>query len=323
MKAMLSFKTCEFVSPGHPDKICDLIADLILDEYLKKDPVSRVAVEVMAGHGSVFISGEISSKAEDVDINKIAYSVLGEGFLIKKNIVIQSPEISAGVDTGGAGDQGIMIGYACDETESLMPIEYELARDLCSNIYNKYRFDGKVQVTLSGNKVETVVASFQNTPTDELEALVKENIKAERYLINPAGQWFIGGLDADSGLSGRKIVIDSYGPRVPVGGGSFSGKDFTKVDRSGAYMARKVAVDLLKKYKASDVLVSLAYAIGVSDPVMIKVLINKKEVNLSKYLLNNYDFSPEGIKSLLNLDNTTFSDLSSWGHFGRGMKWDI
>ena len=182
-----------------------------------------------------------------------------------------------------------MVGYACDETESLMPLEYELAKNLCLEIYKKYPYDGKTQVTIDGKKVIAVVASFQNTKSDELEKLVKKLIQSEQYFINPAGEWPVGGFDADSGLSGRKIVVDAYGPNVPVGGGSFAGKDMTKVDRSGAMMARKIAVDLLKKHKAHEVSVKLAYIIGKAEPVMAVVEIDGNQQKIERYDLRPSD----------------------------------
>ncbi|NCD00823.1 methionine adenosyltransferase [bacterium] len=326
-KKSIDIRTCEFVSPGHPDKLCDKLADSILDAYLKKDKESRVAIEILAGHKVVNISGEVKSSCKDVNFKKIVKDILGKGYNLNVKIEKQSQEISRGVDSGGAGDQGIMVGYACNETESLMPVEYDLSRKLCKEIYNKFPYDGKVQITLdynifeSSGFVEAVVVSFQNSSKKELEKIVKEKIKARKYLINPAGDWFLGGLEADSGLSGRKIVIDSYGPQISVGGGSFSGKDFTKVDRSGAYMARKIAVDLLKKNKSKEVVVRLAYAIGIKEPVMATANIDGVIVNL---LTNNYhyDLSPSGIKKVLKLDNIEYKDLSNWGHFGRGLCWD-
>ena len=267
----MSIKTAEFVSPKHPDKICDFIADSILDAYLEGDPESRVAVEVMGGHGLITINGEVRSQARP-NLEKVVEDIVGSGYKIIANIALQSPEIARGVDAGGAGDQGIMRGYATAETESLMPREYELARNLCMKIYEVYPYDGKTQVTVevkSGKlKVKSVVASFQNTKSAELLKLVKEITPAQEYLINPAGEWTLGGFDADAGLSGRKIVIDNYGPEIPVGGGSFSGKDYTKVDRSGAYMARRIAVEILEERKAQEVFTKLAYAIGKKEPVM-------------------------------------------------------
>ncbi|MDQ5922439.1 MAG: Methionine adenosyltransferase [Patescibacteria group bacterium] len=308
-------KTAEFVSPKHPDKICDFIADSILDAYLEKDINSRVAVEVMGGHNLVTINGEVRSSATP-DIESIVKSIVGDEYKVISNIAVQSPEIAKGVDTGGAGDQGIMKGYATSETQSMMPREYELARNLCMKVYEKYPYDGKTQVTLEDNKVTNVVVSFQNTKNDELLPFVKSLIESEEYLINPAGEWSQGGFDADTGLSGRKIIIDNYGPEIPIGGGSFSGKDYTKVDRSGAYMARKIAVDLVRK-GSNEVFVKLAYAIGKAEHVMAVSVIDGKEVEIT-----NYDLTPMGIRKALNLDKVKFSETSSFGHFGRGFEWD-
>jgi S-adenosylmethionine synthetase len=293
-------RTCEYVSPMHPDKICDRIADAILFAYLKKDKKSRVAVEVMGGHGVIDVSGEVTSKGE-VDIWEIVKSIVGEGYKINVNITKQSQYIAQGVDNGGAGDQGIMVGYACNETKSLIPLEYELAKNLCLAIYKKYPYDGKTQVTINSKKVIAVVASFQNTKTPELEKLVKKLIKAEKYFINPAGEWPVGGFDSDSGLSGRKIVVDAYGPNVPVGGGSFAGKDLTKVDRSGALIAREIAVELLRKYKVKEVLVKLAYVIGLPQPVMAVAETNPGDRSAETIEINGRDLSPKGIMKALDL----------------------
>jgi len=309
-------KTCEFVSPKHPDKMCDLIADSILDVYLKKDKKSRVAIEVLGGHNLITITGEVKSRVK-VNIKDIVRKIIGKQYEIRINLEQQSPFISQGVNQGGAGDQGIMVGYACRETKTFMPYEYELARNLCRDIYKKYSFDGKVQVTTDGKKVITVIASFQNTKSHHLEKLVKSLIKAENYLINPAGEWSLGGFDADSGLSGRKIVIDAYGPQIPVGGGSFSGKDPTKVDRSGAYMARRIAVDLIRKHKTDEVLVKLAYAIGKKEPVMALAFIDEKEIPIPK----KYDLSSQGIIKFLKLKRPIYAKTAVWGHFGRGFIW--
>ncbi len=313
---MKKIRTCEFVSPKHPDKICDFIADSILDAFWLKDKNSRVAVEVMGGHGQVNVSGEITSKAR-VNIKDIVRKIVGKNFAINLKISQQSPFIGQGVDVGGAGDQGIMNGYATRETKSLMPQEYELARYLCQEIFKHYPYDGKTQITMEGKKVLSVVASFQKAKAKDLLKLTQSLIKAEEYLINPAGDWKMGGFDADSGLSGRKIVVDAYGPRVAVGGGSFSGKDCTKVDRSGAYMARKIAVDLLKKYKASEVLVSLAYAIGKVDPVMAVADIDGQQIEIK-----DYDLTPGGIRKFLQLEKQNFSKTAQWGHFGQNFIWD-
>lgn len=321
----MSIKTAEFVSPKHPDKICDFIADSILDAYLAGDKDSRVAAEVMGGHNLITINGEVTSKSHP-DIEKIVKEIVGENYKVIINLSKQSPSIAYGVDTGGAGDQGIMKGYARAETATMMPLEYELARDLCQKVYEKYPYDGKVQVTIDGDKVKTVVVSFQNTKSVELLSLVKqilaEDLPAEAlakvgYLINPAGEWTQGGFDADTGLSGRKIIIDNYGPEIPVGGGSFSGKDYTKVDRSGAYMARKIAVDFIKSGRAKEVFVKLAYAIGKPDPVMAVAILDGKEIKIE-----GYDLTPSGIRKTLKLDEVNFAETSQWGHFGRNFNWD-
>jgi len=310
-------KTCECVSPKHPDKFSDFIVDSILDAYLASDNKSRVAVEMVGGHKSIYVSGEVTSNA-DVDVAALVKSIVGQDYTVQVNIVKQSNFIAQGVDTGGAGDQGIMMGYACNDTENFMPREYELSRMLCRKIYEKYPYDGKTQVTIDGEKILAVVASFQNTKSAELETLVRSLIQADEYFINPAGEWSSGGFDADSGLSGRKIVIDNYGPEVGIGGGSFSGKDYTKVDRSGAYMARKIAVDYLKKYHAHEVRVKLAYAIGKKEPLMDIAIVDGKEMKIE-----GYDTTPNGIKNFLKLDQPIFAKTAQWGHFGNGFEWDI
>ncbi len=312
----MSIKTAEFVSPKHPDKICDYIADSILDAYLKGDKSSRCAIEVMGGHGLITINGEVSSE-EKIDIEKIVKEIVGEDYQIISNIVIQSPQIAQGVDIGGAGDQGIMKGYATSETEEYLPLEYNLARNLCMKVFEVYPYDGKTQVTIEDGKVKTVVCSFQNTKNDRLLDLVKSIIEAKEYHINPSGEWDQGGFDADTGLSGRKLIVDNYGPEVTIGGGSFSGKDYTKVDRSGAYMARMIAVALLKKYKAKEVYTKLAYAIGKSEPVMAVAVIDGKEIKIE-----GYDLTPRGIYKHLKLDEVNYRDTCTWGHFGRGFNWD-
>ena len=313
-------KTAEFVSPKHPDKICDFIADSILDAYLAGDIQSRVAIEVMGGHNLITINGEVTSNANP-DISVLVHGIVGEGYKVISNIVLQSPEIARGVDSGGAGDQGIMKGYATSETKEYLPLEYTLARDLCQKIYAVYPYDGKTQVTIEDDpsaalRITTVVVSFQNTKSDELLKLVQSIIKSEEYLINPAGEWNQGGFDADTGLSGRKLVIDNYGPEVAIGGGSFSGKDYTKVDRSGAYMARRIAVDLLEKRGAKEVYTKLAYAIGKAEPVMAVAVIDGAQEQIS-----GYDLSPKGIREFLKLDKVKYAETCTWGHFGRGFEW--
>jgi S-adenosylmethionine synthetase len=303
-------RTCEYVSPKHPDKICDQIADAILFAHLKKDKQSRVAVEVMGGHGHLTISGEITSRAK-INIKKIVQSIVGHKMAIHIFVTRQSPFIASGVDSGGAGDQGIMVGYATSETKSFLPVEYVLARELCEQIYKKYPCDGKTQMTIGEKKVLSVVASFQGTKTPELLKLARNIMQkiapkrgrsavGTKYFINPAGEWTLGGFDSDSGLSGRKIVVDAYGPNVPVGGGSFAGKDLTKVDRSGAAMARLIAVELLKKHKAREVLVKLAYAIGKREPVMAVAEIDGKQVPLT-----GYDLTPRALARRAHLSLTS------------------
>lgn len=308
-------KTAEFVSPMHPDKICDFIADSILDAYLEEDKNSRCAIEVMGGHNLITINGEVTSKANP-NIEAIVKSIVGQDYKVILNIVLQSKTIAQGVDTGGAGDQGIMKGYAISATEEYLPLEYTLARNLCQKIFEVYPYDGKTQVTINDGKVATVIASFQNTKNEELLKLVRDTIKSDEYLINPSGEWDQGGFDADTGLSGRKLIVDNYGPEVTIGGGSFSGKDYTKVDRSGAYMARRIAVDLLKKHNAKEVYTKLAYAIGKSEPVMAVAIIDGNEVDIT-----DYDLTPIGIRKHLKLDQVKFKDTCTWGHFGRNFEW--
>ncbi len=314
-------KTAEFVSPKHPDKICDFIADSILDAYLKNDKESRAAIEVMGGHNLITINGEVTSKGNP-NIEKLVKGIVGKNYKIIINIFLQSQEIARGVDRGGAGDQGIMKGYATDETPEYLPLEYVLARDLCKKIFAVYPHDGKTQVTIENGKVLTVVASFQNTKNEKLLKLTKEIIKADEYLINPAGEWNKGGFDADTGLSGRKLIIDNYGPEISVGGGSFSGKDATKVDRSGAYMARFVAKNLVANGYGKEVLVSVAYAIGLAEPLMLEA-VNEKGEDLSKIVRRNFDFKPLAIIKKLGLRNPIYQQTAIYGHFGKkNLPWE-
>jgi len=314
-------KTAEFVSPKHPDKICDFIADSILDAYLEGDRESRAGIEVMGGHKLITINGEVTSKSKP-NIPELVQNIVGKDYKVIVNIVLQSKEIAKGVDIGGAGDQGIMKGYATSETPEYLPLEYILARDLCKKIFAVYPYDGKTQVTIEDGKVKTIVASFQNTKSNELLKLVKNIVETDltakasasavEYLINPAGEWHQGGFDADTGLSGRKLVIDNYGPEIPIGGGSFSGKDYTKVDRSGAYMARRIAVELLERKSAKKVFTKLAYAIGKKDPVMAVAIVDGEEKEIM-----GYDLSSKGMREYLKLDKVKFANTARWGHFGR------
>lgn len=320
-------KTAEAVTPQHPDKLCDQISDAILDAHLEQDRNSRSAIEVMGGHGMIVIMGEVTSSAQ-VDIEKVVRKIIGDDYQIQINISKQSPEIARGVDTGGAGDQGVMVGYACSDNKSFLPQELYLARSLCRFIFNRHSQDGKTQITLSGDKIETIVASFCNVSKEELQDLVslwlKElNIeKVKNIYLNPSGDWSCGGFAADTGLTGRKLVCDNYGPQIPIGGGSFSGKDATKVDRSGAYMARKIAVDLLKKYQAREVLVKISYSIGISSPVMANAKIVKRDNKVIKLKVNNYDLSPNGIINFLDLKKPQYLEVAKWGSFGNNFKWD-
>jgi S-adenosylmethionine synthetase len=320
-----SYKTAESVSPKHPDKLCDQISDAILDAYLKLDPQARVAVEAVGGHGELFVVGEVTANGK-LDIAPIVKRIAGD-VKFSHNFVHQSPEIAAGVASGGAGDQGIMVGYATAETPQLMPLEVMLARDLNRHLYSIWPYDGKTQITLKDGRIESIVASFQNAPSDKLSAQVFTWLKhqdpklqtkaATQLFANPAGEWSQGGFDADSGLTGRKLVIDNYGPQIPIGGGAFSGKDASKVDRSAAYMARRIAVDYLRKHKAKEVFCYLAYAIGVAEPVEATLRVDGKYT-----AVKGYDLTPNGIIDFLNLREPQFEATASYGHFGNGFAWD-
>ena len=314
-------RTAECITPKHPDKICDRISDAILDECLRQDPHSRVAVETMGGHGKVFVTGEVTTNA-DLDIPSIVERVYGEPIDVETNIVKQSNFIAQGVDTGGAGDQGIMVGYACNENPEYIPQELYLARQLCKRIYKLYPYDGKTQVTIDDGKIKTIVASFQNAPKEALQQIITEwleyRVEGIEIHCNPAGDWDMGGFDADAGVTGRKLVVDNYGPRVPIGGGAFSGKDSSKVDRSAAYMARRIAVDLLENNpETNEVYVYLAYAIGYDKPVQATAIIDGEEVEIEP----SYNLSPNGIVSTLGLQEPKFEKTAEWGHFGNEFTW--
>ena len=318
------YRTAESVSPKHPDKLCDQISDAILDAYLKEDPNARVAAETCGGHGVVFVTGEITSTASDVDIEGIVHRIAGDDIEVHTKIVKQSPEIANGVDTGGAGDQGIMIGYACDETPEMLPLEVVLSRKLNEFIYAKHPYDGKTQVTIAPDgTIDSIVASFQNVSQAELKELVDEfvrehDLKGKLELhLNPAGDWHQGGFDADTGLTGRKLIVDNYGPRVAIGGGCYSGKDATKVDRSAAYMARKIAVDYLRNRHAHEVLVRLAYAIGKAEPLEKTVIIDGQPEEIE-----GYDLTPRGIINALDLKRPIYEETARYGHYGHAFPWD-
>lgn len=328
------YRTAESVSPGHPDKICDQISDAILDAHLREDKNARVAVDVAGGHGTVFVTGEVTSRARKVDVPAIVRRIAGDVSLVE-NIAAQSPGIAAGVDTGGAGDQGIMVGYATRETPQLLPLEVVLARSLNQYLYERWPHDGKTQVTVRGGTIVAIVASFQFAAKADLQTAVQEwlsthhlpstnsHLPPTKYHLptlhlNPAGDWDIGGFDADAGLTGRKLAVDNYGPRIPVGGGAFSGKDPSKVDRSAAYMARKIAVDYVHQQPdAQEVFVRLAYAIGVAEPVEATVLIDGVALSIQ-----GYDLTPNGIIKTLKLRRPIYEHTARYGHFGHGFDWE-
>lgn len=322
MSATINYRTAESVSPKHPDKIADQISDAILDAHLAQDPLARVAIDVAGGHGKVFVTGEVTSKAETIDVEAIVRRLAGNVEAII-HIAEQSPEIAAGVDTGGAGDQGIMIGYATSETPELLPLEVVLSRRLNHYLFERWPFDGKTQITLRGDDITGVVASFQNAKGSELRAAVDKWLKDYKVagdvsiFTNPSGDWQIGGFDADAGLTGRKLAVDNYGPLVPVGGGAFSGKDPSKVDRSAAYMARKVAVDYLKERNAKEVYTRIAYAIGIAEPLEATVIIDGQAEEIT-----GYDLTPKGIIASLNLRRPIYEETAKYGHFGHDFDWE-
>jgi len=318
-------RTAECVSPMHPDKMCDRISDTLLDLHLQQDPNSRCAIETCGGMGEVYITGEVTSNAVVTreNIVKVVHDVTTDDTInVIININSQSPEIANGVDTGGAGDQGIMIGYACRDNEQFLPQEYYLSRELNKFVFDKYPYDGKTQVTMNGNSLR-VVCSFQNAPTEMLEGLVGgffsryPQYHIESLHCNPAGDWNIGGFTADAGLTGRKLAVDNYGPRVPIGGGAFSGKDSTKVDRSAAYMGRRIAVDILEERpEVQEVMVQLAYAIGYDQPLQATAIVDGKHE-----FIKGYDLSPKGIIDFLELRKPIFGESASYGHMGAGFSW--
>jgi len=331
--------TVESVTSGHPDKVCDQISDAILDECLRQDPKSRVAIECLGAHGTLFIGGEVTTKAK-FNASKIAqkiYRKVGykDNLKILTNIIKQSPDIAQGVDTGGAGDQGIMYGYATDETPEGMPKGVVLVHKLTKGLerlrtQKKISWllpDGKAQVTIKNGRLKTILVSCQHKKNIELpqirETLIKKlikplvgKLKGVEILINPTGRFEIGGFAADTGLTGRKIMVDTYGGLIPHGGGCFSGKDPTKVDRSGAYMARFVAKSIVDKGLAKKCLVSVAYAIGKAEPLMVSA-VNEEGKNLSNWVKKNFDFRPLAIIERLNLRNPIYLETSSYGHFGK------
>lgn len=311
--------TAEAVTAWHPDKICDQISDAILDECLKQDPFSRVAVETMGGHGKIFLTGEITTKAlvnYKLVAKEIYRELLNKDIEVFSNIASQAPEIAQGVNTGGAGDQGIMVGYACRDNDAKIPQEMYIAKKLLEPFHT----DAKSQVTLHNKKVKEIVLSVQGKTQAELREYVDKFGKQTGLIYqslpniycNNTGSFVTGGFDADSGVTGRKIVVDAYGPRVPVGGGAFSGKDATKVDRSAAYMARWIALQELEK-GGLDVMVKIAYCIGKVEPVMVVMSVDGIDYDISK----EYDCRPEAIIERFDLRKPIYQDLAKNGHFGR------
>ena len=357
--------TSESVTEGHPDKVADQISDAVLDAVLEQDPTARVACETLVNTGLAMLAGEITTSAT-VDyagvvrqtIKEIGYDDPAYGFDAETSSVLnaldrQSPDIAMGVDVGGAGDQGLMFGYACDETEELMPLSITLAHRLTERLAAVrkdgtlpwLRPDGKSQVTVqygADGKVErvhTVVISTQHDPTieqDEIrEALIEHVIRPivkgmddETIIhVNPTGRFVIGGPMGDCGLTGRKIIVDTYGGVGHHGGGAFSGKDPTKVDRSASYMARYIAKNLVGAGLATKVEVQLAYAIGVVDPVSVNVdsfgTGTRSDRDLEALVREHFPLSPQGIIDHLELRRPVYRETAAYGHFGRpGFRWE-
>ena len=344
--------TSEAVSIGHPDHVCDMISDSILDACLREDKNARVACETMAKDEFIVLSGEISTTA-NINVEQIAKDTIKKiGYTYTPRVLNllskQSPDIAQGVDIGGAGDQGIMFGYANCETPEYMPLAITMAHDLVKTA-TKLRQDGtfkyagpdmKSQVTLEyvegeKTKVHTMLMSIQHTEDyneKEFKDFIKNEIMvkvAEKYdlntdfkvLINPTGKFVIGGPEGDAGLTGRKIIVDTYGGYAPHGGGAFSGKDPTKVDRSAAYMARYLAKNIVASGIAKECLIQLSYAIGVAQPISIYIDCkgtNKvEEEKIIKAVYDNFDLSPKGIIEQLQLRNPVYTETCNGGHFGR------
>ena len=371
--------TSESVTEGHPDKLCDYISDSILDSFLEKDSNARVACETVAGKGEIFLTGEISSTAKDINIEQIIRNAIKDvGYdnaetdidyrtcKVNINLTKQSPDIALGVDKSleqkggenviseGAGDQGLMFGFACDETDEYMPLPIYLAHKLAkrltdvrkTGIIDYLRPDGKVQVTVEyeDNKpvrVDTIVISTQHNSNADLE-LLKKDIKEKvinvivpydllddntKYYINPTGRFIIGGPLGDSGLTGRKIIVDTYGGYARHGGGAFSGKDATKVDRSAAYMARFLAKNIVANGYAKKCEIQLSYAIGVARPVSIYVDTygtgTVDESVIIDKIYSKFDLTPRGIINYLDLQKPIYRQTTNYGHFGKkDLSWE-
>jgi S-adenosylmethionine synthetase len=363
------------VTEGHPDKICDQISDAVLDDVLRQDPNGRVACETFVTVGLLIVGGEITTRGY-VDVNgltrdilkRIGYTDSKYGFNYKTCGILnaigsQSPDIAQGVDTGGAGDQGLMIGYAINQTKELMPMPISLAHKLSirlsevrkSHILPYLGPDGKTQVTvefIDGHpaRVDTVLVSSQHTEDildntgmkitqkarDEIiQQVVSPVIPREmldsntKYLVNPTGKFVIGGPQSDTGMTGRKIIVDTYGGSAPHGGGAFSGKDPTKVDRSATYMARYIAKNLVAAGLCAECMVQLAYAIGVAQPVSVMVFTNGTGLipnsRLTELVRKHFDLTPKGIIRDLDLLRPIYQETAAYGHFGRedkGFTWE-
>lgn len=368
--------TSESVSDGHPDKICDRISDAILDAFLAEDPQARVAVETLTTTNKVVLAGEVrgpeSMNAERMEqitrrvVRDIGYEQKGfhwQNMDVDVYVHAQSSDIAQGVDAGdakdeGAGDQGIMFGYACSETDELMPAPIQFAHNILRALAQKrkgdaahiLRPDAKSQVTLAYENGKPVKATSVVVSTQHAEGAVQDHIREivrevvlsvlpegwmcpeEEFYVNPTGNFFIGGPDGDAGLTGRKIIVDTYGGAAPHGGGAFSGKDPTKVDRSAAYAARYLAKNVVASGVAEKCLIQLSYAIGVSKPLSIYVnTYGSSEVyeeTLADILMNVMDLSPRGIREHLKLNKPIFERTSAYGHFGRtpdadgGFSWE-
>jgi len=355
--------TSESVSEGHPDKICDQVSDAVLDAVLKEDPTSRVACECFASTGLIMVGGEITTETyidlpdivreviRNIGYTKAEYRFDADSCAVLNVINRQSPDIAMGVNTGGAGDQGMMFGYACTETEELMPaaLMYSHAlvkkladiRKLQSSLMPYLRPDAKAQVTVaySGSgeitRVDAIVVSTQHDPinsqsiihNDVMEHIIKQVIPSHlidsqtKFHINPTGNFEIGGPHGDTGLTGRKIIVDTYGGKAPHGGGAFSGKDPTKVDRSAAYAARHLAKNIVAAGLAKECTIQVSYAIGVANPVSLYVDTHGTSSVpgnvISEFIMNNVDMTPLGIINRLDLRRPIYQETAAYGHFGR------